>query len=41
MIIENIKYVCLYRRFIEKKINEEEILEMLEGVRFFVLIKNV
>ena len=31
MIIENIKHTRSHRRFTEKKIKEEEILEMLEG----------
>lgn len=40
MIIENIKHTRSHRRFTEKKINEEEILEMLEGARFSASTKN-
>ena len=40
MIIENIKHARSHRRFTEKKINEEEILEMLEGARFSASTKN-
>lgn len=34
MIIDNIKHTRSHRRFTEKSIKEEEILEMLEGARF-------
>ena len=40
MIIENIKHTRSHRRFTEKKITEEEILEMLEGARFSASTKN-
>ena len=40
MIIENIKHTRSHRRFTEKKIIEEEILEMLEGARFSASTKN-
>ena len=40
MIIDNIKHTRSHRRFTEKKINEEEILEMLEGARFSASTKN-
>ena len=40
MIIENIEHTRSHRRFTEKKIIEEEILEMLEGARFSASTKN-
>jgi len=40
MIIDNIKHTRSHRRFTEKKISEEEILEMLEGARFSASTKN-
>ena len=40
MIIENIKHTRSHRRFTEKKINEDEILKMLEGARFSASTKN-
>ena len=40
MIIENIKHTRSHRRFTERKIIEEEILEMLEGARFSASTKN-
>ena len=40
MIIENIKHTRSHRRFTEKKIKEEEILEMLKGARFSASTKN-
>ena len=40
MIIENIKHTRSHRRFTEKNIKEDEILEMLEGARFSASTKN-
>lgn len=40
MIIDNIKHTRSHRRFTEKSIKEEEILEMLEGARFSASTKN-
>ena len=40
MIIENIKHTRSHRKFTEKSIKEEEILEMLEGARFSASTKN-
>ena len=40
MIVENIKHTRSHRRFSEKKIKEDEILEMLEGARFSASTKN-
>ena len=40
MIIENIKHTRSHRRFSEKNIKEDEILEMLEGARFSASTKN-
>ena len=39
MIIENIKHTRSHRRFTEKKINEDEILKMLEGEDFLLQLK--